>query len=303
MSHAPAPGADDPLSLTGVVPPTLTIFDDEEAVDLERTAAHARYVVDRGASGVFPLGTNGEFAMLDAAERDGVVEAVVDEVGGEVPVIAGVGAPSTRRAVRRAEAAMAAGADGLVCVTPYYYAADDAGLVEHYRRLTGAVDLPVYVYHIPQRAGVELALDALDEIAQLDGIAGLMDTSKDVPWLAQAIARNPDLTFLSGSDALQFAGLEVGCAGGVSGVANAFPELVADLHAAYAEGDEARAEDLQRTMFEVRQAIKRGPPMGGVKTALSLRGFEAGPLRSPLRRPDAETTAAIERDLEATGLL
>jgi dihydrodipicolinate synthase/N-acetylneuraminate lyase len=85
----------DPLSLSGVIPPTVTAFHDDESVDYKTTAAHARFVTDRGASAVFPLGTNGEFAMLDADERAGVVETVVDEVAGDVPVIAGVGATST----------------------------------------------------------------------------------------------------------------------------------------------------------------------------------------------------------------
>ena len=147
------PGTADPLSLAGVVPPTITAFADDESVDYDRTAAHARFVVDRGVHGVFPLGTNGEFALLSSDERDRVVEAVVSEVGGEVPVIAGVGEPSTRGTVARAEAAEAAGADGIVVVTPYYYPLDGDAAVTHYRRVADAVSLPVYVYHIPGRTG------------------------------------------------------------------------------------------------------------------------------------------------------
>ena len=91
---APAPGAADPLDLYGVVPPTVTAFDSDGALDAATTAAHARFVVDRGVHGIFPLGTNGEFALLGPEERDRVIEAVVDEVDGEVPVIAGVGEPA-----------------------------------------------------------------------------------------------------------------------------------------------------------------------------------------------------------------
>ena len=143
----------DPLSLHGVVPPTVTAFEPDESLDLEGTAAHARFVVDGGAHAVFPLGTNGEFPLLAAEERDQVVEAVVEEVGGEVPVIAGVGEPSTRETVARAEAAAAAGVDGLVVVTPYYYPLDGTAAVEHYRRVADTTDLPIYVYHIPSKTG------------------------------------------------------------------------------------------------------------------------------------------------------
>jgi 4-hydroxy-tetrahydrodipicolinate synthase/2-dehydro-3-deoxy-phosphogluconate/2-dehydro-3-deoxy-6-phosphogalactonate aldolase len=302
-SNAPAPGAADPLGIHGVVPPTVTAFRDDESVDYEGTAAHARYVVDGGAHGVFPLGTNGEFAMLSGDERDRVVRAVVDEVGDEVPVIAGVGAPSTRQTVVRAEAAAEAGADGLVVVTPFYYPLDDTAAVAHYRRVCDAVDLPTYVYHIPSKTGNELSLSAVDELADIPNLAGVKDSSKDVPWLGQAIDDHPELTFLSGSDSLLFPGLEVGCAGMVSAVANAFPELVVDLYEAYDAGDEDRARELQSEVYDVRSALKRGPYMAGVKSALSLQGFDAGPLRSPLRRMDAEAEAALGEALRELGLL
>jgi 4-hydroxy-tetrahydrodipicolinate synthase/2-dehydro-3-deoxy-phosphogluconate/2-dehydro-3-deoxy-6-phosphogalactonate aldolase len=305
MTDWPAAGTDDPLSLGGVVPPTATVFDEGEAVDYEATAAHARFVVDGGAHGVFPLGTNGEFAMLTAEERDAVVECVVDAVGGEVPVIAGVGAPSARGTVARARAAEGAGADGVVAVTPFYYPLDADGAVEHYRRVAGAVDCPTYVYHIPSKTGNELSLSTLDRIADLDGIAGVKDSSKDVPWLGQAVEAHPELSFLVGSDSLLYPGLAVGCSGLVSAVANAFPELVVDLHEAYADGDQARARELQSRVYDVRSAIKRGPYMAGVKEALSLRdvGFDPGPLRAPLRRMDDENRDALERDLTDLGLL
>ncbi|OLZ40843.1 dihydrodipicolinate synthase family protein [Natrinema saccharevitans] len=300
------PGTDDPLSLRGVVPPTVTAFRDDEAVDYERTAAHARFVVDRGAHGVFPLGTNGEFPLLSGTERDRVVEAVVDEVGDEVPVIAGVGAPSTYRTVARAEHAEAVGADGIVVVTPYYYPLDGDGALEHYRRVAEAVDLPVYVYHIPSKTGNELSLETLAALAEIDTLAGVKDSSKDVPWLAQATDAHPDLTFLAGSDSLVFTGLAVGCSGAVSAVANVFPELVVDCYEAYDAGDRDRARELQSRIFAVRDALKTGDSyMSGVKTALRMRDFDAGPLRSPLRLADDESAAEMRdrlRDLELAGL-
>jgi 4-hydroxy-tetrahydrodipicolinate synthase/2-dehydro-3-deoxy-phosphogluconate/2-dehydro-3-deoxy-6-phosphogalactonate aldolase len=297
------PGSEDPLGLRGVVPPTVTAFHDDESVDYEQTAAHARFVVDRGAHGVFPLGTNGEFALLSGEERDRVVEAVVDEVGDDAPVIAGVGAPSTYRTVAHAEHAASVGADGIVVVTPYYYPLDGEGALEHYRRVAESVSLPVYVYHIPSKTGNELPLETLSDLAELDAVAGVKDSSKDVPWLAQAIDAHPDLTFLAGSDSLIFAGLEVGCSGVVSAVANVFPELVVDCYEAYDAGDEDRARELQSTIFEVRDALKSGGAyMSGVKTALRMRGFDAGPLRSPLRLKDDESAAEMRDRLSRLDL-
>lgn len=300
---APVPGAADPLGLRGVVPPTVTAFEQDGALDLAATAAHARFVVDRGVHGVFPLGTNGEFALLGPDERDAVVAAVVDEVGDEVPVIAGVGEPATRRTVERAEAAVAAGADGVVAVTPYYYPLDSDAAVAHYRAVCAAVDAPVYVYQIPSKTGNDLALDTLDRLAALDGLAGVKDSSKDVSWLGQAVATADELSFLVGSDALLKPGLDVGCTGMVSAVANAFPELVVELYDAYDAGDRDRAAVLQSRVYEVRSAMKRGPYMAGVKEALSHRGFDAGPLRRPLRRMDEEASEAMRRELAGHGLV
>ena len=304
-NNAPEPGADDLLGVHGVVPPTVTAFHEDESVDYEATGAHARFVVDRGAHGVFPLGTNGEFPLLTPDERDGVVEAVVEEIGDDAPVIAGVGAPSTRQTVAHAEHAQQVGADGVVVVTPYYYPVDHDAAVAHYRRVAEAVDLPVYVYHIPSKTGNSLSLDTLDALAEIENLVGLKDSSKDVPWLGQAIDAHPELTFLAGSDSLLFPGLEVGCAGMVSAVANAFPELVVDLYEAYDEGDEETARELQSEVYDVRDALKRGPYMAGVKTALGLRevGFDPGPLRSPLRTMDDEDREELRADLSDLGLL
>lgn len=303
MNYAPEPGSEDPLDLHGVIPPTITAFDSDGSLDETTTANHAEFVVEHGAHAVFPLGTNGEFALLTPEERHTVVEAVVEAVGNEVPVIAGVGEPGTRPTINRIEAAERAGVDGVVTVTPYYYPLDDRAAADHYRQVTAATSLPVYVYHIPSKTGNILSLSALSEIATLEGIAGVKDSSKDVPWLGQAIAAEESMTFLAGSDSLLTPGLDLGCSGMVSAVANAFPEIVVDLYDAYDAGERERAQELQNLVYEIRTALKRGPYMAGVKEALALRGFDAGPLRSPLRRMEPADATILETELEELGLL
>jgi 4-hydroxy-tetrahydrodipicolinate synthase/2-dehydro-3-deoxy-phosphogluconate/2-dehydro-3-deoxy-6-phosphogalactonate aldolase len=302
---APAPGEADPLDLHGVVPPAVTAFDEHEEVDYEATAAHARFLVDGGCHGVVTLGTNGEFPLLTPEEQNGVVDAVASEIE-SVPVVAGVGAPSTYRTVEQAKLAEAGGADGVIVVTPYYYPLDDEAAVQHYHRVAKSVDVPLYVYQIPSRTGNKLSLEAFAEIAAIDGVAGIKDSSGDVTWLGQAVDAHPALTFLAGSDGLIFPSLEIGCTGVVSAVANAFPELVVDLYEAYDAGDEEQAQDLQSTVYRVRRAFKQGPYMAGVKTALSLRDdldFDAGGLRSPLRTMDDDGREALRGELQEMGLL
>ncbi len=299
-----APTTDGPLGLHGVVPPTITAFDEDADLAPEQCAAHARYVVDGGCHGVFPLGTNGEEPLVTPEEHERVVEAVVQEVGDEVPVIAGVGGPSTRRAVANARRLERAGADGVVAVTPYYYPVDDDAAVAHYEAVTDAVDLPTYVYHIPPRTGNHLSLSAWERIAAIDGVAGVKDSSKDVPWFAQAMARAPEQTYLVGSDSLLHAGFGLGAAGAVSAVANVVPSLVVDCYDAARADDWEAVRDLQGRIFEIRGALKAGPYMAGVKTALGVLDVpvDPGPLRNPLRRMDETDRAALADRLDELGV-
>jgi len=303
--HAPASGVTDPLGLHGVVPPTLTAFDENGDLDPEATAAHAQFVVDHGVHGVFPLGTNGEFALCDAEERERVVEAVVEAVSDDVPVIAGVGAPSTRATVAHVDRAVAAGADGVVAVTPYYVPLDAEGAVDHYRQVASSADVPTYVYHIPSKTGNHLDPDSVREIATIDGVAGLKDSSKNVPWLGELIDDVPDLTYMAGSDALLVPGLSLGCSGLVSAVANVAPGLVVDLYEAYDVGDRERADRLQSRVYDVRAALKRGPYLAGVKAAVGLHPAapDPGPPRAPLREMDESERQALETDLREMDVL
>lgn len=297
-------GTEDPLSLHGILPPTITAFDDDESVNYEATVAHAQFVVERGCHGVVPLGTNGEFPLLTGTERENVIEAVVDAID-SVPVVPGVGAPSTRETVSLATHAESVGADGVMVVTPYYYPLDGQAVLDHYRTVTDAVDIPVYVYHVPSKAGNRLSLETVAKLAELDGIAGLKDSSKDVPWLGQVIDSHPGLTVLAGSDSLVSPGLDLGCRGAVSAVANVFPELVVELYEAHANGSRRDARDRQSRIYRVRRALKQGPYMAGVKTALSLRDveFTVGPLRSPLRRMDETERRALRTELQELDLV
>ncbi|MFC7141590.1 dihydrodipicolinate synthase family protein [Halosimplex aquaticum] len=294
------------VSIRGVIPPTITAFGADEELDLDATAAHARFVVDRGVHGVFPLGTSGEFPMLKPDERAAVIGAVVDEVGDEVPVIAGVSAPSTKNTVSYALDAEDSGADAVVVGIPYYYPIDSEAIVEHYEEVTDAVDIPVYIYHFPARMGNKLDLDTLDRLARIDGIVGVKDSSGDVAWLGQAIDRQPELAYLAGLDSLLFAELEIGCSGLVSAVSNVFPELTVELYESYVGGEEGRARELQSTVFDVWKAIDRGPYLGGVKSALDLHPeveFDPGPMRRPLQRMDRDQEVQLERTLRTLDLI
>lgn len=302
----PDVGSTDPLNLHGIVPPIVTVFEDDESVNLEATAAHAEFVVENGVHGVFPLGTNGEFALLNDAERRAVIEAVTEAVGDTVPVIAGVGSPGTHQTIQQARHAEGCGADGVVVITPYYYPVDGDGYLSHYRAIADAISLPVYIYHIPGNTGNKISLETLNSLATIDNLAGVKDSSKDIPWLAQAIDANPELSFLAGSDSLLVPGFDAGCTGAVSAIANAFPSYIVSLYEAYRTGDRATATARQSDVFAIRRALKAGPYLSGVKTALSLRddlSFDPGSVRRPLREMTATQRSELRETLESVDLL
>lgn len=294
----PIPGSADPLNIEGVLPPVVTPFDESGDLDRDRTATHVRFLLEGGVHGLVTLGTNGEFPLLSGRERDSLVEIVVDEVDGDVPVLAGVGTPGTHETVERAERAAEAGADGLVVVTPYYFPVEDDALASHYRRVADAVACPIYAYNIPKRTGNAITEETLEELASIDGVAGVKDSSEDVGWLARASETHPDLTFLAGSDDLLVDSLLQGCSALVSAVATVFPGPVVDLFEAYDDGNAAVALERQRTIQEIKAALEGETLVPGVKAALSLRGFDVGSPRDPLPELDGRERDALAARLE-----
>lgn len=268
--------------LRGIVPPVLTIFRPDGALDVEGTRAQIRFVVERGVHAVFVLGTNGEAPLLTFEEKRRLIDAAVEEVAGRVPLAVGVGCPGTAETVQLARHAERAGADVLVVITPYFFTAPAEGLVRHHRALAEAVDLPVLLYHNPAVTHYPLTLETLERLAQVPGVVGLKDSSCDLAWIGRVRRALPKWALLHGGDALVHACLLLGCDGSVSGVANAFPEALVALYEAAQRGDHERARALQLLVSKLEALAYAGPPLAGIKAALAWRGLEAGEPRLPL---------------------
>ena len=274
------------MILQGIIPPTLTAFAANGSLDLDRTRWHIGYVIEGGVHGVFPCGTMGEGPLLSFEEKVQVIGAAVQAAEERVPVLAGVGCPSTNETVKLAREAQRVGADAMIVVTPYYYPLNDEGLVSHYRAVAEAVEVPVLVYNIPSRTGNQLPLDVIPRLSEIPGVVGLKDSSGNVGWLQSAMGAAPDWRFFVGSDALLYVGFTLGAHGAVSGVANIFPQLVVGLYDAAQAGDEGRARELQTRILAVRGALTGGPYLTGMKAALRALGHDMGMPRLPLAGVD-----------------
>ena len=276
-----ATGHRSPPERGSVVVALLTPFRADGSADVGALEAHVGSLVEAGVDAVMPAGTTGEGILLDDDELLAIVAAAVRAAGGAATVIAHVGRAGTAATVRLAGRALAAGADAVSAVVPYYYALDDAQVIAHFTALITAVDgAPAYAYTIPARNGNELSVGAAAELVA-QGLGGIKDSTKSIERHAEYVALGKPV--LMGSDGLVLDALRLGAAGCVSAIANVRPELLVGLVRAHASGHAEEAERLQRELSALREELARRPPLVGLKQAVAARvdGYPSD-LRAPL---------------------
>jgi 4-hydroxy-tetrahydrodipicolinate synthase len=252
-------------------------------VDFLALEALCHRQIDAGTAALVPCGTTGEAPLLRSAEHRRVVEAAVAAAGGRVPVIAGAGSNNTQTAVELARAAEQAGAQALLCVTPYYLKPTQAGLVAHFTAIHDAVGLPIILYDVPSRTACAMADVTIKRLADLPRIVGLKDATGDIPRAKQLRRRLGDgFMLLSGDDASQAAFRRAGGDGCISVTANVAPALCAALHRACDHHDEADIARLEAILAPLHAAMFLEANPIPVKRALYRLGLMVDGLRLPL---------------------
>lgn len=294
-------------AIRGILAATATPFDEDENIAEAALRAHVRRQLTAGVHGIFALGTNGEFYAQSAAERAEAARIVIDEVAGAVPVVIGAGAATTRETIAIAADAAAAGADALSIITPYFAAASQVEIENHFRAVADSVDVPVIVYNIPARTGNAVAPATLEKLAAVDNITAVKDSSGNFDTILQYLERTDRETFdvISGNDSLILWTLLAGGAGGISGIANIYPETMASIYDLFVSGDVDAARSAQDSIRPIRNCLALGNPNTVVKAAANERGFGLGPARAPFnalsdeaKKQVAVTVAAdVERGL------
>lgn len=282
----------------------ITPFDAKGSVDIQSLRQLVRWQIDCGTHGLVVAGTTGEAPTLNEQEWLEVVSVVVDENQGQLPVIAGCSAYDTRSAQRMHTLAHDAGVDAALHVTGYYNRPDQRGLLEHYQQVSEACELPIVVYHIPQRTSVVIDIETLAEMARLPNVVGIKDSSQDLkrPVLEALRIKSP-FAFLTGEDGTAVAYNAAGGVGCISVTANVAPILCADMQQSCLDGDFVRAQAMQSQLMPLHQALFREPSPAGVKFAVSRLGKCENNLRSPMHSVTAQTANAIDEALESIGLL
>lgn len=288
----------------GVGPALITPMRADGSIDLDAFAEHVRFCVDGGVHFLVPCGTTGESATMDADEQARVIERCVEAAAGKVPVMAGAGTNSTAEACARARAAAQAGADAILSVTPYYNKPTPEGLYRHYLEVADAARLPVFVYNVPARTGVNVAPATLLRIARgHELIAGVKEAAGDVQQLMTILAERPEgFVVLSGEDHLTFALMALGGDGAISVVANEAPAATAEMTDAALADDWDRARDLHYRLLPLMRANFLESNPIPVKTALELMGRGQARFRAPLCELSAEHLPALRKALEQAGV-
>ncbi|NHN47662.1 4-hydroxy-tetrahydrodipicolinate synthase [Halostella sp. JP-L12] len=288
------------IDFSGVYPAMVTPFDADERIDFEQLRDDARRLESAGVDGLVPVGSTGESATLTHDEHVEVVEAVIDAVD-DVPVIAGTGSNNTREALELSERAADAGADALLLISPYYNKPEQRGLVEHYRTVADAVDLPQIVYNVPSRTGRNIDPDTAVELASHENITGFKAASGDLGQITEIVERTRDEQFavLSGDDALTLPTISVGGSGTISVAANVEPERTCAMVGAALAGDYERARQIHHELGELFRALFVETNPIPVKEAMQVRGHGPARLRSPLTRLSEEHRDYVQDVLDA----
>ena len=295
------------LKIRGVIPPIVTPFTPgAESIDRDALQAHSDWLIEKGVHGLMPCGTTGEGPLLTVSERKEVLDIVVEVADGRVPLLAHVGGITTRQTIDLAVHAAGRGADAVSVVTPYYFGLPDRAMIEHFCAVAGAVpETPVFLYNIPQCTGNWVNPAMLREVAgRCPNVMGIKDSAGDIVKM-QAFIELAERSFqvACGNDALLLDGLKAGASAGISGNANAFPEVVVGIFECFWAGDLVGAELQQQLLNEVREALHNGRSIAMIKRGIEMRGLQAGGVRPPLADVAAgEVEVAAER-LRAAGLL
>lgn len=280
----------------------VTPFTEDGAQDLDGAQRLATYLVDElGHDGLVINGTTGEAATKTDAEDRALLAAVVQAVGDRATIIAGVGTNDTAHSIESARAAVVAGADALMAVTPYYNRPPQEGLIAHFWAIADATDLPVMTYDIPKRTGTAIETETLVRIAEHPRIIANKDAKGDLESTQWGMART-DLAWYCGDDILNLPMLAVGASGLISVVGHLVGDRLKAMAEALWAGDVQTATAMNAALLPVYRGIFRTQGVILTKAALRLQGLPSGPLRLPLIEATAEQIATLRSELAAGGV-
>ncbi len=260
--------------------------------------------VEQGTNSIVAVGTTGESATLDVSEHSAVIRAVVGQVAGRIPVIAGTGANSTREAIELTRAAKEAGADACLLVTPYYNKPTQEGLYLHHKAIAEAVAIDQILYNVPGRTACDMHVETVLRLSEIENIVGIKEATGDLQRAAQLIAQRPaDFAIYSGDDHSARELMLLGGDGDISVTANVAPKLMSEMCAAALAGDSGAAAKLDSILLPLHDAMFVEANPIPVKWAVSLLGLIENSLRLPMTKLSDQHHAQVAAAVNAVQLI
>ncbi|MDA3956417.1 4-hydroxy-tetrahydrodipicolinate synthase [Oceanispirochaeta sp.] len=289
---------------TGVFTALVTPFNEKKEIDRDCLKKIVQFQLSKGISGLVPVGTTGESPTVSHEENMDVIEIVVKEVNGKVPVIAGTGSNSTDEAIRMTKIAKHIGADASLQVAPYYNKPTQEGLYQHFMTIADAVDLPMMIYNVQGRSAVNINTDTLMRLAKHENIVAVKEASGDLNQMMEVIRRKPaDFDVLSGDDNLALPLILLGGTGVVSVTSNIIPKWMEEMVQAARKGDLDKAKRIHYELLPLFQTMFIETNPIPVKTAMAAMGLLEEVFRLPLCQAAESSKTIIREVLKSQGLI
>ena len=283
----------------------VTPFTQDDKVNFEELGKMIDFQIAGGTDAIIICGTTGESSTLTHEEHDACIKFAVEHTAGRVPVIAGTGSNSTAEAIRLSTHAQNNGADALLLVPPYYNKATQKGLIQHYTAIANSVDLPIILYNVPSRTGVNILPQTAVTLAKnVKNIVAVKEASGNISQVAELAAlADGCIDIYSGNDDQVVPLLSLGGVGVISVLSNVMPKLTHDMVMSYLNGDVKLSRQLQLSVMNLNKALFCEVNPIPVKEALNMMGWNAGAVRSPLCEMEPQHKELLRKELAAMKLI
>ena len=280
----------------------ITPFNNKNEINFEKLRELLEFHIANKTDAVIVTGTTGESSTMTDEEKLAVIKFSVETVNKRIPVIAGTGSNNTKHAVEMSIKAQELGADGLLVVTPYYNKGNENGIYNHYKLIAESVDIPVILYNVPGRTGVNLSINLLKKLAQIKNIIAIKEASGNISYAAEIAREVPELDIYSGNDDMTVPLLSLGGKGVISVSANIIPETVHNMTYAFFERDNDTARELQLKYNDLVNALFIEVNPVPVKEVMNFLGYNVGECRLPLGEMSEENKNTLHRIIEKHGV-
>ncbi len=297
----------DTSFIKGIIPPIAIPLKDDESFDEKKLRRHVDFVIEGGVSAILAFGSNGEFYMQEEDEMKDILDVMIDQVAGRVPVFMGIGAIRTSKCIRLAQMGVEHGARAVSILQPMFLKPSEDELYTHFAAIADSVqDVPVLLYNNPGRTGYGIPQTVAEKLAhQKANVVGMKDSSGDITQTEEFIRRNADVGFkvMCGKDTLIYAGLCVGAVGAVCCMANFVPRLVCSIYDRFDAGDIKGALDRQFVLNPIRLQMDKSSFPVATKDYANLLGLELGAPYLPTKNSTPEQLEGLRQQLVKAGLL